>query len=119
MLAEMTSTGLRGPYALVYDVVDAEVADNHPGTYVLGYIDFQGRFCVNFVGSSPTDLRAKLKERIGTAQCFKFRHFVSDRAAFEKECELFHQFLPSGNFLHPDRPPNTTWRCPRCSREKT
>lgn len=118
MLVQSTSTGLHGPFALVYDVVDAEVAERHPGTYVLGYIDDMGRFCINFVGSSPTDLKSKLKERIGTAQYFKYRHFASDRAAFEKECELYHQFLPSGNFLHPDRPPNTTWQCPRCFRGK-
>ena len=119
MLSAITTTGLDGPYALAYDVVDNEVADGRPGTYVLGYIDAYGRFCVEFVGSSPTNLKTKLKERIGTAQYFKFRHFGSDKAAFEKECELFHQFLPSGNFMHPDRPPNTTWLCPRCCRGKT
>jgi hypothetical protein len=38
------------------------------------------------------------------------------RQAFEKECEMFHQFMPTGNFLHPSRPPASDWTCPRCRR---
>ncbi len=62
------------------------------------------------------DLKSKLKEPIGKASQFKLRHFAKQRQAFEKECEMFHQFLPVGNFLHPSRPQDTDWTCPRCRR---
>jgi hypothetical protein len=29
---------------------------------------------------------------------------------------MFHQFMPSGNFLHPSRPQGEDWTCPRCRR---
>jgi hypothetical protein len=111
---EILSAGLLGPFELAYDVVADEVVAHRPGAYALGYTDLNGRFCVTFVGSSITDLKEKLKEHIGTARQFKFRHFATEKAAFEKECELFHQFLPVGNFLHPERPPNVNWECVRC-----
>ncbi len=109
-----STTGLLGPYVLVFDVINDEVVDLRPGAYALGYTDNNGRFVVTFVGSSSADLRSRLKQHIGTARQFKFRHFATDRAAFEKECELFHQFWPAGNFLHPERPKNSNWACPRC-----
>jgi hypothetical protein len=61
-------------------------------------------------------LKSKLKGHIGTASQFKFRHFALQRQAFERECEMFHQFLPVGNFLHPSRPSGTDWTCPKCRR---
>lgn len=108
------STGLLGPFELVYDVIDDEVVGLRPGAYALGYTDHNGRFRITFVGSSSSDLKSRLKEHIGTAREFKFRHFATDKAAFEKECELFHLFLPTGNFLHPERPQGVNWTCPKC-----
>lgn len=109
-----TDAGLQGPFQLSTDIVNDEVVEGRSGAYALGYIDNLGRFCITFVGSSPTDLNARLKEHIGTAQYFKFRHLPTDRIAFEKECELFHDFRPGGNFLHPTRPDGSDWTCPRC-----
>jgi hypothetical protein len=39
---------------------------------------------------------------------------MSSQTAFERECDLFHDFSPPGNRLHPDRPRGTRWRCHRC-----
>lgn len=40
------------------------------------------------------------------------------KAAFEKECALYHDFGgPQGqldNEVHPARPEGTDWQCPRC-----
>lgn len=114
MQTQASGTGLSGPFILATDVVDHEVAGQMPGAYALGYIDNVGRFCITYVGSSQSNLNAKLKEHVGTAQYFKFRHLPSEKASFEKECKLFHEFLPIGNFLHPARPPGRDWNCPYC-----
>lgn len=114
MRPPLTDAGLQGPFQLSTDIVNDEVVEGRSGAYALGYIDNLGRFCITFVGSSPVDLNARLKEHIGTAQYFKFRHLPTDRIAFEKECELFHDFRPGGNFLHPMRPDGSDWTCPRC-----
>ena len=113
---ELVGTGLRGPFTLAADAIDEELVDDCPGAYALGFIDQLGRFSITFVGSAGEDLKSALKERIGTAPQFKFKHFAQQRQAFEKECEMFHQFMPMGNFLHPSRPPGTDWTCPNCRR---
>lgn len=112
-------TGLTGPYILATDVVNEHVSPGRTGAYALGYIDNHGRFCVTFIGSSQSDLNSKIKEHIGTAQYFKFRHFPNGKASFEKECRLFHEFLPRENFLHPARPKDTVWTCPNCVVKRT
>ena len=119
MQLQVPGTGLIGPYLLAIDVIDREVGGGNAGAYALGYIDNLGRFCITFVGSARTNLQSKLKEHVGTAQYFKFRHLLTERSAFEKECELFHDFLPIGNFLHPSRPTNHDWKCPKCRTMRT
>lgn len=111
----MRSTGLLGPYHLAVDVIAAEVAAPTAGVFALGDTDAHGRFCVAYVGSAASDLRRQLLASVGTARFFKFRAYESGEAAFEKECELFHAFMPIGNVLHPARPAGSNWRCPRCS----
>jgi hypothetical protein len=113
---ELVGTGLNGPFALGSDAIEEELVDNCPGAYALGFTDRLGRFSITFVGSAGEDLKSKLKAHIGTASQFKFRHFAQQRLAFEKECEMFHQFLPVGNFLHPSRPHGADWTCPKCRR---
>jgi hypothetical protein len=115
-MREMLTTGLRGPFILAPDTIDEELVDECPGTYALGFIDQLGRFAITFVGSAGEDLKSRLRTHIGTAAQFKFRHFADQRYAFERECEIFHQFLPSGNVLHPSRPQGEAWICPRCRR---
>jgi hypothetical protein len=66
------------------------------------------------VGRSDADVKERLRECIGAGTHFKFDYFQSEREAFERECELFHDIRPPGNFVHPGRPKGTTLRCPRC-----
>lgn len=113
-LQAMTKTGLLGPYPLAFDDINEMVVGKMAGAYALGRFDAAGRFCVNYVGRSDTDIRARLCEHIGSDNLFKFSHFLSPRAAFEKECALFHDFKPPGNRVHPSRPGGTSWECPRC-----
>jgi hypothetical protein len=110
----MAKTGLLGPYPLTYDEIKDTVVPRMPGAYALGRKDTAGRFSVRYVGRSDDDVKARLCQYIGSDSLFKFMHFLSPRAAFEKECELFHEFSPPGNRVHPSRPAGTGWTCPRC-----
>lgn len=110
----LAKTGLSGPYKLAFDAIEAAVARKSAGVFALGHADPSGRFCVNHIGRSDTDVRARLLDYIGSDLLFKFGYFPSSRAAFERECELFHDIGPPRNRVHPDRPRDTTWECPRC-----
>jgi hypothetical protein len=107
-------TGLRGPYHLTFDGISDAVARESAGVYALGRNDPSGNFQVKRVGRSDADVRARLRDCIGSDTMFKFSFFSSARAAFEKECELFHDFSPPGNRIHPGRPKGKNWECPRC-----
>jgi hypothetical protein len=110
----MTRTGLAGPFRLSFDEIDALVTRTSAGVYALGHADADGRFRVNHVGRSDSNLKQQLLETIGSANLFKYAYFSSARTAFEKECELFHDIGPPGNRVHPGRPRGTGWECPRC-----
>lgn len=110
----MAKTGLLGPFRLSFDGITGTLTRTSAGAYALGHLDSNGRFCINHVGRSDTDLKEKLCSYIGSATMFKFSYLPNSRAAFEKECELFHDFKPPGNRVHPGRPSGTNWECPRC-----
>lgn len=107
-------TGLLGPYRLTFDDINTAVSRQSAGVFALGCNDPSGNFQVKHVGRSDADVREKLRECIGSEVLFKFRFFPSGPGAFEKECELFHDFTPPGNRIHPGRPKGTGWECPRC-----
>lgn len=110
----MLKTGLHGPYRLTFDNIEAAVTRTSAGVFVLGHADGLGRFCVRHVGRSDSDVRSRLRDFIGCEASFKYVYFASPREAFLKECELFHDFNPPANRVHPDRPRGTNWICPRC-----
>ena len=107
-------TGLLGPYRLTFDGINSAVARRSAGVFALGHNDRNGNFQVKHVGRSDADIRSKLCECIGSSTLFKFGFYASAKAAFEKECELFHDFSPPGNRIHPGRSKGTKWECPRC-----
>ena len=114
----MRDTGLHGSFSLDEQTVDKEVAESTAGVYVLGTKRVKS-FYVHLVGRSDTDIRTRLKEYIGRYDRFKFATVDSPKAAFIKECELYHAFRgPEGkihNKNHPQRPQGTTWLCPDCN----
>ena len=111
----MIRTGLSGPHRLTFDAIAAAVTRRSAGVFALGHADMQGRFCINHIGRADLDVRRKLFDCIGSEMLFKYSYFASSQAAFEKECQLFHDIRPPGNRLHPVRAAGTTWRCPSCS----
>jgi hypothetical protein len=110
----MGSTGLSGPYRLAFDDITSVIRDKSPGAFALGYLDRDGNFLIRYVGRSDDDIRERLRSLIGSDQYFKYSYYVSSAGAFQKECELFHEFSPSGNRIHPERPAGTSLECPRC-----
>jgi hypothetical protein len=110
----MASTGLLGPFRLTFDQINDSIPRVAPGAYALGHTDPRGKFYVDYVGRADANVREKLHEFIGSATMFKYSCVPSAEAAFMKECELYHEFKPPGNRMHPDRPKGTSWECPRC-----
>jgi hypothetical protein len=109
----MASTGLNGPYALTTDRIDVAITKTSPGAYALG-VTTDGTFYVSYVGRSDTDVNARLKNHVGSYKHFKYGYFSSPKAAFEKECNLYHDFDNLDNDVHPARPAGSNWTCPRC-----
>ena len=114
----MPITGLWGPYSLDIDTIDAEVKKkNSAGAYALGHVNKEGEFVPKYVGRSDDDINGRLKKWVGSEYSkFKFKYYDSPKAAFEKECNLYHDWKNQlDNKQHPDRPDGTNWKCPRCN----
>ncbi len=113
----MASTGLNGPHELTEKNIDDNVSASI-GAYALGHVD-SGTFYVDYVGRSDTDLNDRLKDWVGTKyKSFKYDHFNTKKAAFEKECHMFHDFGGTqklDNKIHPDRAEGASWECPVCN----
>ena len=113
----MASSGLRGPFTLNQTTIDKEVASVSAGAYALGQDDAAGTtFYIDYVGRSDSDVNARLKSHVGKHRQFKYEYYSSPKAAFEKECRLWHDFgaPPKDNAVHPARPTNSGWKCPVC-----
>ena len=112
----MASLGMNGPYKLDKDTIDAKVTRKSPGNYALGKKNEKGTFLVGYVGRSDDDVNGRLKDWVGNTRrpLFKFSYATSAKAAFEKECNNYHDFDPPGNTSHPARPVGSNWKCPRC-----
>jgi hypothetical protein len=115
----MPSSGLDGPYNLNTEAIDIVVTRKSAGAYVLGRLK-NNKFYIDYVGRADDDINSRLKDWVGKYPHFKFGYFNSPKAAFEKECNLYHDFKPNGldNKIHPDRPENADWQCPRCDNFK-
>jgi hypothetical protein len=110
----MPKTGLMGPYQLTFDGISSAVTRRSAGVYALGHTDADGKFHIQHIGRSDTDVCEKLRDYIGSNTKFKYGYLPSSKTAFEKECDLFHDFTPPGNRIHPDRPAGSNLECPRC-----
>jgi hypothetical protein len=112
----MPATGLRGPYTLDSETIDKEVTRTSAGAYALGKVN-DNTFYVSYVGRSDDNINRRLKEWVGNKYSkFKYEYYASPKAAFEKECNLYHDFGEKelDNEVHPKRPDGTDWQCPRC-----
>lgn len=112
----MPRSELRGPFSLTNKGVDDEVISTSPGAYALGKTDDGGIFHIHYVGRSDDDVHGRLKDHVTQwYPQFKYEYYSSPKAAFEKECDLYHDFKPPDNVNHPARPTGSGWKCPRCT----
>lgn len=113
----MPNLGLQGPYSLDADTVDSQFPRTAPGNYALGFVR-KGKFSFDYIGRDDKDLNRRLKEHMGEGYThFKAAYASSSKAAFEKECEHFHDFPRLKNKIHPPPPDDTDCECPRCPPE--
>ena len=120
----MPSTGLGKSYPLDNETIDKVVTEKSAGTYVLGHFKTEKKgekevktFIVEYVGRSDDDINDRLKKWVGKYRRFKFRYYGTAKAAFEKECNVYHDFGEKeslDNDKHPERSPNKNWKCPQC-----
>ncbi|GAA4279307.1 hypothetical protein [Aquimarina mytili] len=112
----MAQLNMNGSYELTNEKVDEEVTKTSAGNYALGYVK-EKTFWVKYVGRADIDLNDRLKSWVGKYERFKFSYASSPKAAFEKECNNYHDFggkKSLDNKIHPDRPDDSNWKCPVC-----
>ena len=105
-----------GSFELTNNKIDQEVTKTSAGNYALGHNE-KNTFIVKYVGRSDDDLNKRLKDWVGDFERFKYSYATSPKAAFEKECRNYHDFGENKNLnneYHPDRPDESTWKCPVC-----
>jgi len=113
------STNGNGPHGLTPQKIAEVVTKTSAGNYALGRVQENG-FCVLYVGRSDDDVAKQLRSwaRQHTRyKAFVFRYAPHPRAAFDKECEDFHDLGGTerlDNAEHPKPPAKTDWLCPRC-----
>ena len=109
----MPNSGLFGPFDLTADGVSNQVTGTGPGAYALGTLKNDGLFYIDYIGRSDDDLAARLQDHVPTSYPhFKYAFYPSALAAFNKECQLYHEFKPTANKVHPARPKGTRHPCP-------
>ena len=111
----MASTGLGESYPLTAEKIDEKVEKKRIGVYVLGHMG-EKSFIVEYVGRSDDELNGRLHWWIGKGYPrFKFGYNRTVKAAFEKECTIYHDFggkKKLDNDIHPQRPKGENCPCP-------
>ncbi|MBI4429035.1 MAG: hypothetical protein HY562_07935 [Ignavibacteriales bacterium] len=111
---EAAATGLFGPYLLSEYEINHNLVGGDNGVYALGFTGKDGVFYIDRVGRSEKNLVDTLKKYEGMYKEFKFKFYETERACFDKECELFHAFTPRDNIAHPKAPKGIRLKCPVC-----
>lgn len=114
----MPKLNMQGSYSFDEETINNVITRTSAGNYALGYINENDRFVPLYVGRADSDVRGRLLQHLGENYSrFKFSYATSPKAAFEKECQNYHDFNPRDNKIHPDRPSNSKeWKCPVCDK---
>ena len=104
-MIKIPQTGLRGSYTLDDETINRVVTRTSAGAYALGRVA-DNTFYVSYVGRSDSDINGRLHDWVDSYSKFKFEYYDSPKAAFEKECNLYHDFGEKetlDNDIHPQR----------------
>ena len=80
----MPSTGWTVTHDFDTKTISKHFARKAPGAYALGYTNSRGRFVVQRVGRSDTNLPARLKRQAGDYQSFRAGYRPSAKSRFRK-----------------------------------
>ncbi len=109
-------------YAFTAQWIDEVVPEGYAGCYVLGNAN-GSQFEVGYVGRSDSDVHQELrvqegKNRAGAHNPYKYFKYglaQTAQAAFEIECQVYHESGGSDsldNKTHPGGPKKAHWKCP-------
>ena len=114
----MATLNMEGPYTFDLYTINHKVTKKSAGNYALGHTGKDGKFYVNYVGRSDTNLHNRLVSQLTEHPHpeFKFSYTSSVLEAYEKECRNYHDFGGCNsleNDIHPDKP-YLICNCPVC-----
>lgn len=114
-VAMAKAMGLSSAFSLTSTGVAENVTRRSPGAYVLGKLGADGVFYIDYAGRSDDDVAGRLMEHVSEAPPqFCFAYYSSAEAAYLKECQLYHDFNPPKNKVHPAKPRGSNRSCPVC-----
>lgn len=104
-----------GPYPLTGSGVKVNVLRKSPGAYALGNRGADGIFYIDYIGRSDDDIANRLQQHTPERYPqFHYTYCESVQAAYAKECQLYHDFNPVDNKVHPATPRSLNLACPIC-----
>jgi len=128
MKKKAVSAGLGKPMPLDEVTIKTEIDNakdwSSASVFVLGGVrkgfDGKPRFKIKRVGHVDGDLGVELRKYMGKYAGFRFKFFRSTRNAYDKECQIYHEFKPRENDKHPTKPKHTRFVCPiaNCTESK-
>lgn len=88
---------------------------NSPGVFALGY-SRDGEFVPAYLDRADADLRAALQGYLnGPFPQFTFVYAISSEHAYQRHCEIYHNYVSPPNVAHPVPPRDAEWLCPCCA----
>jgi len=105
-----------GPIQLTDEKIDQFICGRSPGNYALGIVKGHA-FIVKYIGRSDVDINGALKSWIGHYSYFKWSYASSEKSAYDKECQNFHDFGETDaldNTQHPEKSEGVDWSCLIC-----
>lgn len=103
-----------GPYPLTPAGVK-NVSLTSAGVYAIGERGVDGVFYIDYVGRADNDLAGRICDHVTRASPqFHYSYCASPDMAYDRECQLYHDFTPPQNLCHPAKPKGSSRKCPVC-----
>jgi hypothetical protein len=108
---------LSGVSPFTVNAIENAVKKIAPGVFVLDPPDPRGGSPVGFVGRSDADVSDALQRNVkGGYKKFQFTYAKTALDAFKMECQMWHEWKPVANPVHPVRPKGTVVPCIVCGK---